>query len=225
MGFVFLVFSRRTRYVAVVAGIMFHNMTNMTLCISFWFLQGLYVAFIPWDRLLKVRYTSTVESKSPVVLPRQLVWMGTALLAVNIAFGITRQERGWPFACYPTFSYSMSGVQRGFELYRVESNGQEQPIPMNLIQQAIREQASRSMLYMTFADGPPQQKKIEAWQLTSRSVVGNEDCRLRLYETQRSVFPDQASSPPSEKKLLFEFPLKQASVELTSAPPFHRSTQ
>jgi hypothetical protein len=144
--------------------------------------------------------------------------MGTALLAVNIAFGITRQERGWPFACYPTFSYSMSDVQRGFELCRVESSGQEQKIPMSLIQQAIQEQAVRSLLYMTFADGLPQPKKIQAWQVTSRSVVGNEDCRLRLYEIQRSVFPDQANSSPSEKKLLFEFPLKEAPVELTSAP-------
>jgi hypothetical protein len=225
MGFVFLIFSRRTRYLAVAAGIMFHNMTNMALVISFWFLQGLYVVFIPWDRLLKLRTTNTVESKSPSVLPRQLVWMGTALLAVNIAFGITRRESGWPFACYPTFAYPMSEVQRGFELYRVEPDGQEQPVPMTLIQQAIREQAVRSLLYMTFAENQPQPKKIEAWQVAARSVVGNEDCRLRLYEIQRSVFPDQANSPPCEKKLLFEFPLQQASESLTSAPPFRRSAQ
>jgi hypothetical protein len=214
MGFVFLIFSRRTRYIAVAAGIAFHNMTKMALVISFWFLQGLYVAFIPWDRLLKLRTTSTVESKSPAALPRQLVWMGTALLAVNIAFGITRRESGWPFACYPTFAYSLSRVQRGIELYRVESSGQEHPIPMNLIQQAIPEHAVRSLLFMTFADSLPEQKKIEAWQVASRSVVGNEDCLLRLYEINRSVFPDQANNPPSEKKLLFEFPLKQPPVEL-----------
>ncbi len=144
--------------------------------------------------------------------------MGTALLAVNIACGITRKEQGWPFACYPTFSYSMSDVQRGFELCTISSSGQEQPVPIASIQQAIQEQAVRSLLYMTFADSAPQQKKVEAWQVTSQSVIGNEDCLLRLYEVSRSVFPDEANNPPREKKLLFEFPLKQTSVELTSTP-------
>jgi hypothetical protein len=115
----------------------------MALVISFWFLQGLYVAFIPCDRLLKVRYTSTAKQKSNTVeqksgtpepqpliaFPRQLVWMGTALLAVNIACGITRQERGWPFACYPTFSYPISDVQHGYELCRVASNGKSSRFP------------------------------------------------------------------------------------------------
>ncbi len=87
MGFVFLIFTRRTRYLAVAVGLIFHTMTNMTLVISFWFLQGLYVCFIPWDRLLRLRSTSTavqksntaeqnpsrIEPKSLAVFPRQLV--------------------------------------------------------------------------------------------------------------------------------------------------------
>jgi hypothetical protein len=223
MGFVFLVFTRRTRYIAVAAGLAFHTVTNMTLVISFWFLQGLYVAFIPWDRLFKLHMTSTIETKSLVVRPRQLVWMGTALLAVNIAFGIMRKEQGWPFACYPTFSYSVSEVQRGFELCRVAPSGAEQPVPMNLIEQAIQEQAARSLLTMTFADRLPEQKKLEAWQLASQSVLGNENCRLRLYQVSRSIFPDEANLPPREKKLLFEFQSPNAPLELTSAPSSGRN--
>ncbi len=164
MGFVFLIFTRRTRYLAIAAGIAFHTMTNLVLGISFWFLLGLYVAFIPWDRLFNLPARSEVDSRLPASLPRQLVLMGTVLLALNIALGITRREHGWPFACYPTFAYSLSDVQRGIELCRVESGGQEQPVPMKLIQQGIPKQAVNSLLYMTFTDGLPQQKKIEAWQ-------------------------------------------------------------
>ena len=223
MGFVFLVFTRRTRYIAIAVGLAFHTVTNMTLVISFWFLQGLYVAFVPWDRFFKLHTTSPAEPKSIVAIPRQLAWMGTALLAVNIAFGITRQERGWPFACYPTFSYSVSDVQRGFELCKVASSGEEQPLPVNLVEQTIQEQAARSLLIMTFADRLPEQKKLEAWQLASQSVLGNEDCRLRLYEVSRSIFPDKANLPPREKKLLFEFQSQHAPLELTSGPPLGRN--
>jgi hypothetical protein len=91
---------------------------------------------------------------------------------------------------------------------------------MASFQQAIQEQAVRSLLYMTFTDSAPQQKKMEAWQVTSQSVIGNENCLLRLYEVSRSVFPDQANNPPREKKLLFEFQLQPASLELTSASQF-----
>jgi hypothetical protein len=52
MSFLLLILFRRTRYLAAVGGIVFHNTTKVLLHISFLALQLMYVTFVPWQRLL-----------------------------------------------------------------------------------------------------------------------------------------------------------------------------
>jgi hypothetical protein len=51
--FILLLFGRRTRVLAVIAGLTFHAVNFAFLRLSFATLQICYVAFIPWDRLLR----------------------------------------------------------------------------------------------------------------------------------------------------------------------------
>lgn len=51
LSFLILILFRRTRPVAAVAGIVFHNMTRRLLHIGFTSLQLAYVSFVPWQRL------------------------------------------------------------------------------------------------------------------------------------------------------------------------------
>lgn len=51
--FILLLFGRRTRAFAVVAGLTFHAVNFAFLRLSFATLQVCYVAFVPWDRLMR----------------------------------------------------------------------------------------------------------------------------------------------------------------------------
>jgi predicted DCC family thiol-disulfide oxidoreductase YuxK len=52
-SFILLILFRRTRPVAVLAGLGFHNSTFYTMRIPFWSLQFLYVTLIDWENLSK----------------------------------------------------------------------------------------------------------------------------------------------------------------------------
>lgn len=53
LGFIFLVFFRKTRPVAAVAGLAFHNATFLMMRIGFVTLQAMYVTFLDWKRALE----------------------------------------------------------------------------------------------------------------------------------------------------------------------------
>jgi len=53
LSFIFLIFFAGVRYLAPVGGLLFHNMTNLFMRISFWNLQVCYVAFVDWARLFR----------------------------------------------------------------------------------------------------------------------------------------------------------------------------
>ncbi|MFY9619537.1 MAG: DCC1-like thiol-disulfide oxidoreductase family protein [Pyrinomonadaceae bacterium] len=53
LSFIFLIFFASVRYLAPIGGLLFHNMTNVFMRISFWNLQACYVAFVDWNRLFR----------------------------------------------------------------------------------------------------------------------------------------------------------------------------
>jgi hypothetical protein len=223
MGFVFSIFSSRTRLWGTAAGLVFHNMANMFLTISFWYLQWLYVAFVPWDRLLKHRGNSKALPAAVSSLPRRLVWLGIGLLVVNIGLGATHQTQCWPCACYPTFAYSLGEERREIQLCRVEPDGGERSIPIAEVRQSIQDNRWDGLVGVALSDNPPQQEKIEALGWVLSRILDKKDFPLRLYEVHRSVLLDQPAGLATQKRLLYEFPLQQEPPELASSPQLDRN--
>ena len=50
LSFIFLILFSAVRWLAPLGGLAFHNATNLFMRISFWNLQGCYVAFVDWSR-------------------------------------------------------------------------------------------------------------------------------------------------------------------------------
>ncbi|HTQ40182.1 MAG TPA: HTTM domain-containing protein [Pirellulales bacterium] len=217
MGFVFLIFQRPTRYLAAAAGMMFHTMTNLVMTISFWPLQVLYVCFLPWDRISKrLLPSSQQEPTARAALPRDLVWTCAGLLAVNIALGATHQEHAWPFACYPTFASLMNPETTTAELDRLDLQGHEQPMDMNVIFTSIPEPIWEAMIGKVLDNNVPPEK-VQALGRVLDRILKDQPGPLRLYTVRKSILPDQTEKPPLEKKLVYEFPL-QSDVKLGSVP-------
>jgi len=53
LSFILLIFFPVFRYLAPLGGLAFHNMTNLFMRISFWNLQGCYVAFVDWRAVFR----------------------------------------------------------------------------------------------------------------------------------------------------------------------------
>lgn len=51
LSFIFLLFLPKWRLFAVLMGLLFHNMTNLFMRISFWTLQACYVVFFNWHQI------------------------------------------------------------------------------------------------------------------------------------------------------------------------------
>ncbi len=53
LTFIFLIFFAGTRMIAIVAGLLFHNMTRLLMKIPFWHLQQCYVVFFDWHEIFR----------------------------------------------------------------------------------------------------------------------------------------------------------------------------
>ena len=117
MGWILLVIPRRTRPLAFLMGLGFHNMTNLMMNIPFWNLQFCYVALVDWGAVLTFfssRISKTEAVARQVAQPKREDWwesitsralpkLAMVLVAAMVLAGIGHIGNGWPIACYPTF--------------------------------------------------------------------------------------------------------------------------
>jgi hypothetical protein len=117
VGWIFAVMNRRTRPLALAAGLAFHTFTRLTMNISFWTLQVSYVALLDWGavggyfspRIRKARLVTQawVEARgdnwAESGLGRPFTMLATALIAGMVVTGVAHRVSAWPIACYPTF--------------------------------------------------------------------------------------------------------------------------
>jgi len=101
LSFVFLaVASRRTRWVAIGAGLAFHLSTQLFFFIPFPSLWACYVG------LLSGRAAPDVDPQERA--PRLPIVVGAALFLAVAVQGLRARTDAWPFACYPTFGHLQS---------------------------------------------------------------------------------------------------------------------
>ncbi|CAN5697890.1 hypothetical protein BH11MYX4_BH11MYX4_57360 [soil metagenome] len=89
-------FSRRTRWVALGAGLAFHLSTQLFLFIPFVSLWACYVVLVS-PRAEAVDRDARAE-RLPIVV-------GTLLAVAVLVQGVRGQTDAWPVACYPTFAH------------------------------------------------------------------------------------------------------------------------
>jgi len=120
LSFVFLIFSSRLRYLAVLGGLFFHTMTSVFLNIFFKSLVIFYIAFFDWQKiwywvekniLVKInkltfyKFPQKQSSRAPLFKlgkPYAVILCGLILIVGNVYYGLNNYH-SWPFSCYPTF--------------------------------------------------------------------------------------------------------------------------
>lgn len=112
LSFVFLVWWRRTAWIAALSGLLFHALTQVFLFIPFASLWGCYGVLLPWRSILRKKAVDVprrirerrIERWMPTGLRRATVAVGAPLLVAASIQGVRGHTQAWPIGCYPTFA-------------------------------------------------------------------------------------------------------------------------
>lgn len=212
-----LVFFRKTRPLAMIGLAGFHLFTRYFLFIRYPSLWMCYVMFIDWRAVVRYVQDKPVELEPdtrPDATLTQLVpiWIvGAFLLGGSILFGARDIQRGWPFACYPTFEHTPSTlisrvyVELVFDASRIE----ELVLPRET--SASRQQKQWGIFWsLAGLTDTPSKERLRSFveDLEKRPELAPRfrgARRIRVYRAAYSVFPEDFGKAPMKKDLLAEW--------------------
>lgn len=130
IGFVFAILNRRTRILAFLSGIAFHNLTYALMQIQFLDMQVCYVTLVDWGWLVAAFRARTLlnagaipygQELSNYAAPRLRLSFRVAAFIITVGMligGVTHIVNGWPIGCYPTFDWQPDSrvKELGFEV-------------------------------------------------------------------------------------------------------------
>jgi hypothetical protein len=204
VSFLGLILFRRTRLLAVVAGLVFHNMTWALMGIHFLALQLCYVAFVPWDRLF---HWSGRAVRSHPETPTYVV--GAGLLLAAILAGVTGTINAWPVAHYPTFAWIPGPTLSRAELLPMSATGELLPISQATdaaLRRRFMETRWEFILQHVGASGDPALVKAVLEVLAKEQPSLRHAASVDVYQTTRSILPADRSKPPLTRARLAHVP-------------------
>lgn len=220
--FPLLIWSRRSRPLAVLSALLFHGLAWLYLGINFSNLWPLYIVFFDGSRLLH-RLRKADDSAPPVLAshsPLPTVIIGALLLFGSVRAGWRGQISGWPFACYPTFQWRAGATMPVLLVKLVQADGGlvEVPRPWHLgpIAGGRLVALSWSLIGVGLDGRAADPERLRSYwlklgaepQVTAllRARRG-ELTAVRFYRATLAVDPDAWSLPPVAQTLLAEMPL------------------
>lgn len=197
---VLALWSRRTRWVALGAGLAFHFATQAFFLIPFVSLWACYVMLIAPPR---ERQLAPDQAK----LPRAPLIAGAVLVLAVLVQGVRARTEAWPFACYPTFA-----------------NVQAATIPDVLVDVALtdgttarltgREHGARSQdewgrvfrLSGAYGDTPPEGALRDHARavLLGSGIASADVASTKIYRVQVATAPQAWREPPLGGTLLLQ---------------------
>ncbi len=236
LSFVFLVPFRRTRPLALAAGLTFHNLTRVLMNIAFVSLQIHYLLLVDWDaalawlddHVLAPRGMARVDAAGvevPAEAPgeratvRCIAAVGVALVAINSAYGAAHNTDSWPFACYPTFSSLIKRERRSLFVRVEDASGAARPAHTARLREAFRSERYAAVARSILAEHDEGRRRQELASLAS--LVRSFDPTVQagevivIGEASFSTDPDEARVPRDEVRL---FAVEVGEAGETSVP-------
>jgi hypothetical protein len=219
LSFGVLVFFRRSRIVAMFGLVGFHVFTHIFLHIRYPSLWMCYVMFFDWRAVLRYVQDEPIRSspgeeiaagKTSSLLP--LLLIGTFLLGGSITFGVLGVQRGWPFACYPTFDRKPASFIPRLDVELIGENDRVEELPLPRETSASRAQKQWGTLWsLAGVTDKVDETRLHAFV---RDIETRPDFAarfqgikmIRVYRASYSVFPEAWGKPPVSKVLLAQWP-------------------
>ncbi|MBL8012302.1 MAG: HTTM domain-containing protein, partial [Candidatus Omnitrophica bacterium] len=222
--FIVVILIPSIRWLAVVSGLLFHNLTNAFMGILFLPLQICYVSFIDWERVfgwLKSRIVGpqdivrkmekTNSSTATAVSLKGITVVGTLLIGLSTFFGLTHQIKAWPFACYPTFAGSLERPEIQAITFVGVRNGQEEPIDVQNVKVWMAPQRYAGLIERILSH-KNQERRFQRLQKFMASMKGlgvdiSSYQSVRFYKSLRSTIPEKYKEEALSQELLCEVKL------------------
>ena len=202
-------FTRTTRALALIGGLIFHNAAGITLRIAFYTLQASYVSLIDWQ-WIRDRFSAEqphkqgVSQRPPSPLPTALV--GIIILIPTLWFGLKGESDGWPFACYPRFAYPIFEPERAvIEFDAVNQDGAATSNKLETLRSNFRTARWIGLLRSILAttDENLRNERLAALGNLAQDET-EESTTLRFYRATYSTLPQDWGNPPLRRDLLAE---------------------
>ena len=144
--------------------------------------------------------------------------VGTLLIAVNVVFGVRGVISGWPFACYPTFSWIQGPEQNTLEIAGVTTAGAI--VPLVLGDATLRFTPVkfwwlvRQILWWSKDEQQRTNRLAALWQVLVRMDSSYASFgTVRFYEATLSTVPEEWARNPVRRTLIYEMQVSQKSAD------------
>jgi hypothetical protein len=223
LSFLPLVMWRRGRWIALFSGLLFHLLSEVFLRIRFMSLWACYVVLIDWGALSAARKRpSPGEPAKATATPRPrarasvfCAALGLALLTGAIVQGARGAMQAWPFACYPTFQWTVSAEIPDLLVEAMWDDGHVVVLPDGPAQGGVRSQQRWGMAWELAGlyGRAPDEAKLRAYldliaaePEVRAAMAGARE--VRFFRAFYSVVPEDRGKPPRRRELLFGMPLR-----------------
>jgi len=220
LSFVFAVWTRWSRRVAIAAALLFHASARWFMGIDFSALWLTYVMFVDWDGLARrwLRRTDATAPPAPAPLARlaPALIAGAVLVAGAVEAGARGAISGWPFACYPTFQDRAATRIPALVIRLVRDGGDE--VSLDVTEGAAPADSAREWIFgarlLASTGAPDADVRFAAyWRRLSARTHASErwpDLRaVRFYAAQASIVPDERDLPLRAGALAYELRLER----------------
>lgn len=206
LTFVFAVFVDRLRPWAVAGALLFHAGSAYWMGIHFSALWFSYVVFFDWSRFFAARAVS--DSSRPPAVPTLIASAG--LLIGATWTGFRGEMSSWPFACYPTFQWTVGATSPALDVVVVDAAGRSHPVPRDWLTRSEGTNHHWGLSWSLLGDPNPE-RFTEYWrflQLTPKvAALGRGASAVRFNAAVVSTVPEERAAPPLQTRLLYELKL------------------
>jgi hypothetical protein len=197
VSFVVLIFFRRGRWIAAIAGLLFHWATQYFLYIPF---MGLWLCYV-----VLFDFGPAAGSFKGVSAGRQwrvIAAVGGSLVAAAGVQGIRGETQSWPFACYPTFEQIAPATITDLAIEVRRPDGTQVVLREPF---ARRQQTWGTVWRLLGLYGEPvSTASLEAFaqDLARRQAVSLEPSQLHFYAERYATAPESYGAPPLSRVLV-----------------------
>lgn len=211
MTYIFLLFGRRSRWLAVFGGLAMHNFLGYIMYISFLSkLQVFYIVFIPWNKLLarwgKIKGGISTHYQIPDLRSMAYI-VPLFILSMNVLCGIFNIS-SYPFSIYPVYAEIVPDNVKYFEYRPLDVGSSEMDVREEGKKHGFEwENYSRTeyhIIRMWEADLERDSAGVRTlwkrWQLQVPTLATIDS--VDVYVVERPLVPERKNERLSEKYLM-----------------------
>jgi hypothetical protein len=211
LSFPVLVLFRRTRAVAVAAGLAFHFVSYFALQLLFASLWLCYVALIDWRPLARrllgdarapAPADESVSARSSGKTPAVI---GALLLAGAVVQGARGQMSSYPFNCYPTFQWVAGAAMPDLMILSVGADGARREIVHARDASGRRTQRQWAEIWsLAGVTAPVDPRRLQAYYAAVAAPEPPRPRQVTFHRVYRSVIPEEGGRITRPPALLLE---------------------